>query len=95
MDRLLDGKCMGPLFLRDPAVAKIVTDAIFYRDLRAFQLHAFVVMPNHWRKNLKAHCSSFNDSTGGRFQGDAISQEVHSQASKPYVATDRPTILTG
>lgn len=47
MDRLLDGRCTGPIFLRDPAVAKMVMDAIFHRDLRAFQLHAFVVMPNH------------------------------------------------
>ena len=39
--------CAGPLFLRDPAVAEMVMDAILHRDLRVFQLHASVVMPNH------------------------------------------------
>ena len=47
MDRLLDGMCTGPLFLRMPAVAKMVMDAIHYRDQRSYHLHAFVVMPNH------------------------------------------------
>ena len=47
MDRILDSACSGPLFLRMPAVAKMVMDAIGYRDRRTFQLHAFVVMPNH------------------------------------------------
>jgi len=47
MDRLLDGARTGPLFLRIPEVAEMVTDAIHYRDLRAYRLHAFVVMPNH------------------------------------------------
>ena len=39
---------VGPLFLRMPEVAKIVADAIHYRDRNAhFQLHSFVIMPNH------------------------------------------------
>ena len=47
MDRLLDRACTGPLFLRMPGVAKMVMDAIYYRDQRTYHLHAFVVMPNH------------------------------------------------
>jgi REP element-mobilizing transposase RayT len=47
MDRLLDGSSTGPLYLGIPTIARMVTDAIYYRDQRAFQLHAFVVMPNH------------------------------------------------
>jgi REP element-mobilizing transposase RayT len=47
LDRLLDGTQSGPLFLRIPEVAKMVTDAIRYRDPLAYRLHAFVVMPNH------------------------------------------------
>ena len=47
MDRLLDSSCCGPHYLGSPAIAKMVTDAILYRDLRSYQLHAFVVMPNH------------------------------------------------
>ncbi|MBZ5723704.1 MAG: transposase [Acidobacteriia bacterium] len=52
MDRILDSTSTGPLFLRMPAIANMVVTAIRYRDdrhgnLRHFQLHAFVVMPNH------------------------------------------------
>ena len=47
MDRLLDGACTGPRYLHNPSVAKIVVDAIRFRDPLTYQLHAFVVMPNH------------------------------------------------
>ena len=47
MDRLLDTARTGPLFLRIPEIARMVTDAIYHRDQRSYQLHAFVVMPNH------------------------------------------------
>jgi putative DNA methylase len=47
LDRLLDTALTGPLSLRLPDVAEMVTDAIRCRDLRAYRLHAFVVMPNH------------------------------------------------
>jgi REP element-mobilizing transposase RayT len=48
-DRQLDGRCTGPRFLRAPAAAKMVMDAILLRDLRVIQLCAFMVMPNHVR----------------------------------------------
>ena len=47
MDRMLDRRCTGPLFLRMPEVAQMVMDAIDFRDQRIYRLHAFVVMPNH------------------------------------------------
>ena len=52
MDRILDSTATGPLFLRMPDIANMVVNAIQYRDdrdgsLRHYQLHAFVVMPNH------------------------------------------------
>ena len=47
MDRLLDTTRTGPFFLRLPEIAKMVTDAIYYRDLQSYNLHAFAVMPNH------------------------------------------------
>jgi len=47
VDRLLDNACTGPLFLKMPEIANVVMEAIEYRDARCFQLHAFVVMPNH------------------------------------------------
>jgi putative transposase len=49
MDRLLDNARTGPLYLRQPEMAKMVVDAIYYRekDLKHYDLHAFVVMANH------------------------------------------------
>lgn len=49
MDRLLDDARSGAFYLRQPAVAQMVVEAIHYnaRVLGHYQLHAFVVMPNH------------------------------------------------
>lgn len=49
MDRLLDEGRSGPLYLRQPAIARIIVEAIHYNAavLGHFALHAFVVMPNH------------------------------------------------
>ena len=47
MDRILDSASTGPLFLRMPEVAKMVMEAIRYRDQRTCQIHAYVIMPNH------------------------------------------------
>jgi putative transposase len=48
VDRQLDCACNGPLFLRQPAIAQIVVDSIQRGpSLDHYQLHAFVVMPNH------------------------------------------------
>jgi len=49
MDRLLDETRNGTFYLRQPAVANIVVDAIHYNGsvLGHYLLHAFVVMPNH------------------------------------------------
>jgi len=47
MDRILDDARTGPLYLRMPKIAAMVVDAIRYRHQRHYQLHAYVVMPNH------------------------------------------------
>jgi len=49
MDRLLDGAMDGPVFLRQDEIAQITVDAIRDGEARfhRYQLHAFVVMPNH------------------------------------------------
>ncbi|MGD0581013.1 MAG: transposase [Bryobacteraceae bacterium] len=49
MDRLLEEVRTGPFHLRQPAVAGAVAEAIHYRvdQLGHYELHAFVVMPNH------------------------------------------------
>jgi REP element-mobilizing transposase RayT len=47
MDRLLDEGRTGPLFLREPRVARAVVEAIRHGGDTDFLLHAWVVMPNH------------------------------------------------
>ena len=49
MDRLLDQARTGPFYLRQPAVADMIVEAIQYNasTLGHYLLHAFVVMPNH------------------------------------------------
>ena len=49
MDRLLDEACTGSFYLRQPAIADMIVEAIHYNAdiLRHYILHAFVVMPNH------------------------------------------------
>ena len=49
MDRLLDAARSGPVYLRQPEIAKIVEQALWEGQLRfhRYALHAFVIMPNH------------------------------------------------
>ena len=49
MDRLLDEARSGSFYLRQPAIADMIVEAIQYNAniLRHYVLHAFVVMPNH------------------------------------------------
>lgn len=44
--RSLD-ECHGECHLRQPKLARIVADAIFYHDSTKYDLDCFVVMPNH------------------------------------------------
>jgi REP element-mobilizing transposase RayT len=49
MDRLLDEAKNGPRFLARAEIATMIVDALQYREenLRHFQIHSYVVMPNH------------------------------------------------
>jgi putative transposase len=48
MDRLLDQARSGPTFLREPAIARLVLASIEYgAGLEHYQMHSFVIMPNH------------------------------------------------
>jgi REP element-mobilizing transposase RayT len=49
LDRLLDEARTSPFYLRQPALADMVVEAIRYNAqvLKHYVLHAFVVMPNH------------------------------------------------
>jgi len=49
MDRLLDNPKAGPTFLNQPEIASMVLQSLIEGETRyrRYQLHAFVVMPNH------------------------------------------------
>jgi REP element-mobilizing transposase RayT len=49
MDRLLDETRTGAFYLRQPAIAEMIVEAIHYNAdvLCHYRLHAFVIMPNH------------------------------------------------
>ena len=49
MDRLLDRGATGPVYLRRPEIAELTVRALHdgERRLRRYDLHAYVVMPNH------------------------------------------------
>ena len=49
LDRLLDEACNGAVYLRQPAIANMIVEAIHYNAnvLGHYLLHTFVVMPNH------------------------------------------------
>ncbi len=47
MDRLLDTARVGPLYLRVPQIATAVRDSIMHGARSDYDLHAWVIMPNH------------------------------------------------
>ncbi len=49
LDRLLDDARTGPVHLRQPAIADMIVEVIRHNAdvLKRYDLHAFVVMPNH------------------------------------------------
>jgi REP element-mobilizing transposase RayT len=49
MDRILDGAIYGPKHLAIPEIAALVVEALRdgEREFHRYQLHSFVVMPNH------------------------------------------------
>jgi putative transposase len=47
MDRVLDESRSGPRYLAQSEVARVVAEAIEFRDPEQYQLPCYVVMPNH------------------------------------------------
>jgi REP element-mobilizing transposase RayT len=58
MDRLLDHARSGPAFLKQPEVAREVLASIEYgAEIGHYQMHAWVIMPNHVHLLLTPHVS--------------------------------------
>ncbi len=60
MDRLLDTATAGPLYLRRPEIATLVVNALRKgeAELRRYQVHAYVVMPNHIHALITPHVAA-------------------------------------
>jgi REP element-mobilizing transposase RayT len=60
MDRLLDQATSGPVFLRQNEIAQIVIDTVRDGEARfhRYELHAFVVMPNHVHLLVTPHVAA-------------------------------------
>ncbi len=46
-DEYLDNNPNGPYWLKERAVAEHVKEALHHRDKKQYDLHAFIIMPNH------------------------------------------------
>jgi putative transposase len=57
LDRFLDEARSGPTYLRRPAIADLVVEAIYHNAtvLGRYTVHAFVVMPNHVHMLVSLH----------------------------------------
>ncbi len=55
----MDKAITGPLWLKDPRIARRVMDTIFFGEtkLSFYDLHAFVIMPNHVHLLITPHVS--------------------------------------
>jgi REP element-mobilizing transposase RayT len=60
MDRLLDAGATGPLYLKRADIAEIVVSALRESQgtLDRYELHAFVVMPNHVHLLVTPHVTA-------------------------------------
>ena len=56
-DRALDRAAAGPVWLKDPSIARCVVDALNYgqNELKLYELSAYVIMPNHLHLLLRPH----------------------------------------
>lgn len=54
-DALLDRSVSGPMWLREPAVAKVVSEALWFFADRTYTLVCYCIMPNHVHLVVSLH----------------------------------------
>jgi putative DNA methylase len=86
MDRLLDNPKAGPTFLSQPKIAAMVVQSILEGETRfhRYELHAFVVMPNHVHLLVISHVplSKWLRSLKGYTGHEAL--RILNQPGKPF-----------
>ena len=60
MDRLLDTPRCGPIYLQRPEIAILVRSCLRHGDRSDYDLHAWVIMPNHVHLLLTPHNAVFS-----------------------------------
>ena len=85
-DRVLDRRASGPLWLRDPRIADLVSDTILIGDCerRFYRLCAWVVMPNHVHLPIRP-----------RPCADERAERIDRQKRKSNPGTNRAAVLAG
>jgi REP element-mobilizing transposase RayT len=83
-DACLDKADFGPRWLVQPEIAEIVKEAMFYRDGKVFDLHAFCIMSNHLHVVLESLRTSGHQPDGDR-------SECHPSLSKIMQSLKRHT----
>jgi len=88
----LDTGDTGPIWLKHPAIAKVVREAMHYRDSNEYDLFAYCVMSNHvhivFEHFEKRTVDSLSDSTKKEYPVTVILQEL-----KRYTAYKSNKIL--
>jgi putative transposase len=83
-DQALDSLAYGENFLSEPEIAGLVSDSLFHRDGKVFDLEAFCIMPNH----VHLLFTPLKDSEGSFF---SLSRIMHSL--KRYTTRESNRIL--
>jgi putative transposase len=83
-DQALDSLTFGEKFLSNPVIAGLISNSLFHRDGKEFDLEAFCIMPNH----VHLLFTPLKDSDGNFF---SLARIMHSL--KRYTARESNRIL--
>lgn len=85
MDRLLDTSRFGPIHLRRPEIARLVRDSILHCARVDFDLHAWVIMPNHVHLLVAPRTNQLLKQSGQPFWQD----ESHDHVVREFRSIER------
>ena len=85
-DRELDKGSFGPLWLKDPRIAKCILETLRRgeREMQLFEMHAFVVMANHVHALLTANAPPARILRGIKRKTAATANQILGRAGRPF-----------
>jgi REP element-mobilizing transposase RayT len=86
LDRALDRAEVGPIWLRQAAVARLVVRCLRYgaEKLNFYQLYAFVVMPNHVHMLLKPKVPLARITRGIKGVSARLANKILGRTGRPF-----------